>query len=548
MNSTTKTMTNQDKLSNVRINNLRNKIEGENKGFNENLISQLEALIQKKKDLMVLYEQIVSEIKMEEMRMLQIRKNYESFFNTINDFLIVMDVQGKIIYANSTVINRLGYMMEELETMSVLDLHPPDHQKEAALIVSEMLNGKAEFCPIPLVTKNGIQIPVETRVTSGYWDGKPVIFGVTKDISKIKFSEEKFSKVFYLNPSVCGLSDIDTGEYIEVNDLFYNLFGYSKNEVIGSTALKLGILDEDTINKILNKADENGKVSNVEADLKSKDGSIKHVFLSAENIKVQNKTYRYTVVHDITELKKAEKEIKLKNEELFKLNAEKDKFFSIIAHDLRSPFNGFLGLTEIMAVDLPNLTMNQIQEFAINIGSSANNLFRLLNNLLEWSQIQKGTFHYTPNKINLSAMMEDCLGLLRDSAKAKKIIIEMYIMKELNVIADSNMLQSIIRNIVSNSIKFTHIEGCVKISAQKTSRDYATISISDTGIGMDQKMIDELFRIDISNVRKGTEGENSTGLGLLLCKEFVDKHGGKIWIESTVNIGTTFNFSIPLCK
>lgn len=548
MNSTTKTMTNQDKLSNVRINNLRNKIEGENKGFNENLISQLEALIQKKKDLMVLYEQIVSEIKMEEIRMLQIRKNYESFFNTINDFLIVMDVQGKIIYANSTVINRLGYMMEELETMSVLDLHPPDHQKEAALIVSEMLNGKAEFCPIPLVTKNGIQIPVETRVTSGYWDGKPVIFGVTKDISKIKFSEEKFSKVFYLNPSVCGLSDIDTGEYIEVNDLFYNLFGYSKNEVIGSTALKLGILDEDTINKILNKADENGKVSNVEADLKSKDGSIKHVFLSAENIKVQNKTYRYTVVHDITELKKAEKEIKLKNEELFKLNAEKDKFFSIIAHDLRSPFNGFLGLTEIMAVDLPNLTMNQIQEFAINIGSSANNLFRLLNNLLEWSQIQKGTFHYTPNKINLSAMMEDCLGLLRDSAKAKKIIIEMYIMKELNVIADSNMLQSIIRNIVSNSIKFTHIEGCVKISAQKTSRDYATISISDTGIGMDQKMIDELFRIDISNVRKGTEGENSTGLGLLLCKEFVDKHGGKIWIESTVNIGTTFNFSIPLCK
>jgi len=121
------------------------------------------------------------------------------------------------------------------------------------------------------------------------------------------------------------------------------------------------------VDAVMLKADNKGNVTNVDTDLKAKNGEIKHVRLSAENIYVQNKKYRFTVVHDITELKKAEKEIKHKNEELLKLNAEKDKFFSIIAHDLRSPFNGFLGLTEIMVVDLPNLTMDQIQEFAVNI-------------------------------------------------------------------------------------------------------------------------------------------------------------------------------------
>ncbi|MEI6050382.1 MAG: PAS domain S-box protein, partial [Bacteroidota bacterium] len=140
----------------------------------------------------------------------------------------------------------------------------------------------------------------------GIWDGKPVIFGVTKDISKIKLSEEKFSKVFYLNPSVCGLSDLDTGEYVEVNDQFYSLLGFEKNEVIGKTASDLGILTIEANNAVMSKAERNGNVTNIEADLKAKNGDIKHVLLSAENIYVQDKKYRFTVVHDITELKQAE--------------------------------------------------------------------------------------------------------------------------------------------------------------------------------------------------------------------------------------------------
>jgi len=241
----------------------------------------------------------------------QTRQNYETFFNKIDDFLFVLDEQGNIIHTNATVIDRLGYTREELFGKSVLMVHPPERREEAGRIVGEMLNGTAEFCPVPIITKSGVQIPVETRVSHGIWDGKPVIFGVTKDISKIKLSEEKFSKLFYLNPSACGLSDLDDRKYIEVNEAFYTLLGFDKDEVIGKTAYDLGIFTTETARStILTKADRNGKITNAEADLKAKNGDIKHVLLSAENIYVQDKRYRFTVVQDITEHKQAEEALR----------------------------------------------------------------------------------------------------------------------------------------------------------------------------------------------------------------------------------------------
>ncbi len=218
----------------------------------------------------------------------QIRQNYETFFNTIDDFLFVLDEQGNITHTNTTVIDRLGYSSEELAGQSVLMVHPEERRAEAGRIVGEMLAGKSVFCPVPLITKAGNAIPVETKVKAGIWNGKPAIFGVTKDISQTKLSEEKFSKVFYLNPSACGLSDLQTGEYIEVNDAFYSLFGFTKEEVIGKTAIELGILTSETKKMILETADKSGIYSNIEADLKAKNGDIKHVLLSTENIFVQH--------------------------------------------------------------------------------------------------------------------------------------------------------------------------------------------------------------------------------------------------------------------
>jgi diguanylate cyclase (GGDEF)-like protein/PAS domain S-box-containing protein len=259
----------------------------------------------------------ITERKVAEDALKQTRQNYETFFNTIDEFLFVLDEQGNIIHTNTTVIDRLGYTREELLGKSVLMVHPSERRDEAGRIVDEMLRGVAEFCPVPIIKKSGIQIPVETRVSPGFWDGKPVIFGVTKDISKIRLSEEKFSKLFFINPSACGLSDLDDHKYIEINEAFCTLLGFEKNEVIGRTASDLGILTPETSNAIIQKLDSYGNITNVEADLKAKNGDIKHVLLSAENITVQEKKYRFTVVQDITERKQAEDALQ-KSEERYR--------------------------------------------------------------------------------------------------------------------------------------------------------------------------------------------------------------------------------------
>jgi len=185
-------------------------------------------------------------------------------------------------------------------------VHPPERREEAGRIVGEILEGKTEYCPVPVITKEGIQIPVETRVSHGFWDGRPVIFGITKDISQVRLSEEKYAKLFYNNHSACGLSEFETGRYFEVNDAFYNLFGFTSEEVIGKSALDLGILTPESSNDLISKVGEKDKIKNIEFNLIAKNGDIKHVLISGENIYIQNKKFRYTIVNDITERKKAE--------------------------------------------------------------------------------------------------------------------------------------------------------------------------------------------------------------------------------------------------
>ena len=251
------------------------------------------------------------------------------------------------------------------------------------------------------------------------------------------------------------------------------------------------------------------------------------------------------LIVDITEQKLAEADINQKNEELIRMNATKDKFFSIIAHDLRSPFNGFLGLTQVMVEELPSLTLAQIQDIAVNLSKSATNIYRLLENLLQWSQIQRGTIPFESKKIQLHSAAKESIVLIQEIANNKGIEIISTISENIDVFADNNILQTILRNLVSNGVKYTKKGGTVLLSANTGSNGFVEISVQDTGIGMNQSIVDNLFRIDMHNNRKGTDGEPSTGLGLLLCKEFIEKHGGKIRVESEVDKGSTFYFTVP---
>jgi signal transduction histidine kinase len=233
-----------------------------------------------------------------------------------------------------------------------------------------------------------------------------------------------------------------------------------------------------------------------------------------------------------------------KNKIISTINSQKDKFFSIIAHDLRDPFNGFLGLSELLAEDLDNMTKKEIQFVAVNMKSSATNLFQLLENLLEWSRMEQGLIPFAPKEKLVLPIVAECMTTIQDAANNKNISINVEISEKTTVFSDSNSIHSVIRNLISNAVKFTPKGGTIHIQAKEDDKK-TTISITDTGIGMSAEMVENLFRLDVQTNRNGTNNEPSTGLGLILCKEFVEKHGGEIWVESKEGKGTTFSISFP---
>ena len=500
----------------------------------------------------IIHSRNITERKQADDLVNQIHQNYVSYFNTIDEFLFVLNEQGNIIYTNSTVIDRLGYTREELTGKSLEMMYAPEKRDEVGKIVGGMLSVPAVSCLFPLITKRGTLIPAETIVTAGLWDGKPALFGVTKDISRIQLSEEKFSKVFYLNPSICGLTDLVTGEYIEVNEAFYNVLGFDKDEVIGKTPIELGILTESVIKSVLEKAKSLGQIYNIDATLRTKDGSIRQVLMSAEDITINDKILRYTVVNDITERKHLEDEISRTNVELQRINAEKDKFFSIIAHDLRSPFTGLLGLTELMTAKDKMLSIEEFVQMSHLLRESVVNVYQLLENLLEWAMVQKNMVDFTPKELRLSDVFSRSIKSIDERARQKAITIFRACPDSIgesteveNIFADEKMISTVIRNLLTNAVKFTGKGGTVTIGAKETEAGMVEISVTDTGIGIHKDVIDKLFIVGEKVGTTGTENEPSTGLGLILCKEFVEKHGGKIWVESRDGIGSTFYFTVP---
>jgi len=248
---------------------------------------------------------------------------------------------------------------------------------------------------------------------------------------------------------------------------------------------------------------------------------------------------------DINERKQAELVLQAKNEELQKVNAEKDKFFAILAHDLRSPFNSLLGFTQILVEDLSELKHEDIKKMAQAMRTSAKGLYSLLENLLVWSGSQRGTTRFVPVQFELKDLILENLKLVQESAHLKDIDIGINIPDELMVFADENMIGSTIRNLVSNAVKFTPKKGDVSITAKSLASNLVEISIQDSGMGMNDEMRTKLFKLNENIGRHGTEGEPTSGLGLILCKDFIEKNGGQLWVESKEFSGSTFYFTLP---
>jgi two-component system, sensor histidine kinase and response regulator len=379
-------------------------------------------------------------------------------------------------------------------------------------------------------------------------------FGISRDVTTRKLAEEELAQERYLMrtlmdnlPDHIYFKDLES-RFLRINKSMAQFNGLSDpEEAKGKSDFdffteehakqahndEMNIIRTGQILSTVEKETHHNRpiswVSTIKLPLSDQDGKIIGTF---------------GISRDITKSKVAEEEIKMKNELLQLINSEKDKFFSIIAHDLRGPLSAFVAATQIITEDIQSMTTEEIRDITNNMKSSATNIYSLLENLLEWSRLRRGGTDFIPIRFNLKKKINECIGILAESARKKGIEILVSVPSELVIHADSHMFETVIRNLVTNAIKFTPKGGKVTVTAGKNNDDIMEIKISDSGIGMSPELRDRLFKLNEKTNRPGTEGELSTGLGLLLCKDFIEKNNGKIRVESEVGKGSTFSFTI----
>ena len=364
----------------------------------------------------------------------------------------------------------------------------------------------------------------------------------------LKINEEKY-RVLIDESTDPIFSFSREGGYLYVNKAFARTIQKKQEYIIGRTIWD--IFPEDEANKryaILKKAFDTGVEQEIEVRVPIPAGDL--YFITTVNpIKDKDGNVRLVICisKDITSRKNAELELQ-KSENYLKIaNATKDKFFSIIAHDLKNPFNSIRGFSELLLTSINNYELDKIKEFVKAIHESSNNAYKLLENLLEWARSQTGKIEFYPEEILLKEILVEVVGLTDNLVKVKDISLNYEVPNGVSVSVDKNMLKVILRNLITNAIKFTEKGGRIVVEANQRE-DEVIIEVKDTGVGMTKEKVNNLFKIDEIISAKGTNDEKGTGLGLILCKEFVDKHKGKIWARSEIGKGSSFFFTLPMGK
>jgi len=501
------------------------------------------------KKLLAGYSIDITERKLLEKKLQESEKQYRLLFETVQEgILITQGVNFKFV--NPKVMEITGYSEPELLTMPFLEVvHPDDKEKVRINYLKRMNNEPAnDRYHLRVITKDGSQRWIEISGVKTEWEGQPAVINFVTDVTEkllaeeaLKENENRTQALIDAIPDMMFMLNKE-GVYLKYKaareDLAYDiqpLIGLKNRDIAPP---EFADLMDEKISLTL----QTGEMQVFEYQLQMPTGAT----VEFEARMVSGSTEEVVViVRNITEQKQAALEIKLKNEALQKVNLEKDKFFSVIAHDLLNPFQSLLGFSSAMGEDLLSLPLEKIQKIAINMRKSANTVFYLLENLLDWSQMQQGIMGFKPKTLKLARTVSEVIDLAHTVADKKMIVISQIISEELTVFADRQMLESLIRNLIFNAVKFTPNGGQVTISAIVLPDNHIEISVTDTGIGMDQILIGNLFKLDPQGNRKGTEGEPSTGLGLIICKDFIEKHEGKLVVESEVGKGSSFRFTLP---
>ncbi len=500
----------------------------------------------------------VNERKKIEEALKKSESQFRQVWNNSFDGMRLINEEGEIILINDAFCKLIEKSRDELVGKKFTDIYS-DEDKDRMFETG-----------IRRLKEKKVQPHFEKKLT--LWNGKQIWFelsnsfieledkstyllSIFRNITERKLGEAKLtaSELSYKGLFNTVLDAIyiqrPDGIFVDVNDGALKMYGYSREDFIGKTPEFLsapGMNDlQDTIKRVQNAFLGNSET--FEWWGKRKNGNIfpKEVVLTKGSYFGQDVII--ATARDITERKEVEKKLKEITLELQQLNTNKDKFFSIVAHDLKSPFQGLLGYSELLLEDYDNLSDDEKKSYVKNISVITKNIFALVENLLEWSRLQTGRKEFQPIKIDLKDAAQEIINLLIASAIKKEISITNEISLDTFVLADAKMLNSILQNLLSNGIKFTMPGGEVSISSTTTECD-VEINVTDTGIGIRQEDQEKLFRIDISHSSKGTAKEQGTGLGLILCKELVEKHGGKIWIESSFGKGTSIKFTLPIAR
>ncbi len=499
----------------------------------------------------------------------ELRVKDSAIASSINGMALA-DLAGNLTYVNDSFLELWGYD-DNKEVLGTPAVKFWQREEKAVEVVAALQAEGSWIGELVAKRKDGTSFDAQLSASMVTDEaGKPIcMLASFMDITErkqveeaLRESEEKFRALLEHAPE--GIVIVDSaGHIVLVNAQAEEMFGYSRAELLGQTVETLlperfRRLHAEHCAHYFAHPRARPMGHSLEIAGRRKDGTEFPIELGLSAVETTDGLLAMSHVTDITErvaareaLKQYAQELELLNvklteseNDLRELNATKDKFFSIISHDLRSPFSSLLGFSQILAKDYKTLSDGDMEIIVENIHNSAKHAFSLLENLLQWSRIQTGSIKYTPTTIALKEIVDSNAHLLIGSITEKDIDLFNEVEENTFVYADTNMLNSIVQNLISNAIKFTTAGGAVKITSK--SRDgFIELTVADTGLGMSEETITKLFRIDAQYTTRGTAGERGTGLGLILCKEFVEKHGGQIWVESEPEVGTSVKFTLP---
>jgi PAS domain S-box-containing protein len=469
----------------------------------------------------------------------------------------LVDTEERFVYVNPAAERIFGVKPGALVNRNLMEFLAPEYVQ--AVLDETRKRSRAEHSSYEVEILTPDKVTRVILVTaSPQFDEQGLFlgtFGVFRDLSErkkveksLKESEERFRKL--AETAADGILSIDSEGVIRLfNHAAEQIFGFLSDEVIGKK-VELIIPREygDLHMKGIRQYSETG-ISTVlgkttEMKAKRRDGTIFPIELSLSEVKVGDETTFIGMIRDISERKLAEARLADFNEELKELNATKDKFFSIIAHDLKNPFNLLLGFSRMLIEEIEHLKFNEALEISRRINSVSSSTYSLLENLLTWSQVQTRNIHYQKEAFILGELLAPELKLLSALAAQKNISLVNNIRNSMEMNADKNMIGTVIRNLVNNAIKFTRKGGIITLTSLEGDHEI-TICVSDTGTGMSKVEVSKLFNVSKGFSKTGTAMEKGTGLGLILCKEFIALHGGTIVVESEPDKGSRFSFTLP---